>query len=81
VSVKLVYRLVATGKLKAVKVGRSVRIHTASVLEFIERNTVGGGQQPPPARPAGPTPTPRPASARLGKTDPAGFVFLPRPRA
>src|SRR5262249_32482441 len=62
VSVKMIYKLIATGLLKALRVGRSVRVLLASLNDFIALNTISG---PTP-------PTPRPRRAPSG-----GFLFLP----
>ncbi len=77
VSVKLVYRLAATGELEAIKVGRSVRILIASVREFIARNTLRREEKVSSARALEPTLIPRSSRRPRQITDSAGFVFLP----
>lgn len=37
-------RLIDAGEIKAAKVGKSVRIHRASIDEYMERQVVGAGE-------------------------------------
>ncbi len=69
VSIKLVYRLIASGELRAVRVGRCVRILTESLQEFLRRNETGAAK-PPPA------PVSRPALPVA-----SAFQFLPPRRS
>jgi excisionase family DNA binding protein len=74
VSVKMVYKLVSRGDLKALRVGRAVSILLASLQEFVTRNTLPAREP----RPVAPPPTP-PRRRRKGAKG-AGFVFLPPAR-
>jgi excisionase family DNA binding protein len=73
VSVKLIYKLVAAGELKAVKIGRCVRVLMDSLQDFLDRHATGRCQTPP-LSPAPAVPAPTPPRRRPG---PSGFVFLP----
>jgi excisionase family DNA binding protein len=77
VSVKLVYKLAARGELEVLKVGRTIRIRTASLQEFIARNTVPKVERALPA-PEQFQPAPAPeSSSRRRRSAPSRFIFLP----
>lgn len=71
VSVKTIYKLCGSGELEAVKIGRSVRVLSASLEDFIARNTVRRLEEPPQE------PEPFIPHQPKRKQPRAGFVFLP----
>ncbi len=42
VSLSMAYKLISSGALPSVRMGRSVRVPEAALLAWIERNTTGG---------------------------------------
>ena len=73
VSVKLIYKLIDSGELRAIRVGRCVRILAESLQDFIRRNATGGDSPPPVSSPSTPQ-KPRHQGS-------SGFVFLPPKRS
>jgi excisionase family DNA binding protein len=70
VALKTVYQLVWQGKIRAVRVGRSVRIPSEALQEYLDGNAIA-----PPRRPA-PKPAPMPKRARV-RGRPYGVSWFP----